>query len=633
MSIATDELQRLLFDRITDAVVLVDAQSPAFPVIDANGAFRDLLTDPTRPITGAPWLDLFPYAEDQGVLDIFARVAASGEPFQAREFPYRSELPPDGQLDPNTLRYWDWQCLPLSGSLGAVERLVVILADVTDRQRQRRARLINHRIMSQMPLGVLVTTGIDHRAVLVSPRLAHLGDQPAASIPGRPVFAALPALAGAGLAPLMAEVYASGVPYFAEEYSFQSEGGREPAIWNLTILPLPGLEGATEGLMLLIADLTAQARAQRESDERAAAAQRRAGELEAVIGAIADGIFLLDGAGRVVESNEAGLRLLGLSAPVRARRLLEVLVGCDLEWDDGRPLHTGDALLSGAFVGLRRAENLTLVGPVGPGGGRRFLCLCATPVRNDAGLPSGAVVLIRDITPQREAERDKDAFLSLIAHRVKSPLTAIKGFAQLARRAARSAGEPGERIARHLAVIEEQTGRIGRLVDEISDANRLRKGTFQVQPAPCDLAAIVRGVVAEQQPALAKHTLVLTVADEPLPIHADAALLGGVIAQLLQNAATFSPDADRIELAVFRADRRAHLTVRDRGVGIPAADLARIFDRFYRASNGAALNTEGLGLGLFIAREIIARSGGTIHAESSLGEGSLFRVVLPLAED
>jgi signal transduction histidine kinase len=633
VSIATDELQRLLFDRITDAVVLVDARSAGFPIIDANGAFRDFLTDPNRLVAGQPWVALFPCAEDQGVLDIFARVAASGEPFQARDFPYRSELAPDGLLDPDTLRYWDWQCLPLGSGFGAVERLVVILADVTDRQRQRRVRLLNHRIMSQVPLGVLVTTGIDHRAVLVSPRLARLGDQPAASIPGRPIFAALPALAGAGLAPLMAEVYASGKPLFAEEYTFQPDDGRDLAVWNLTILPLPGLDGATEGLMLLVADLTAQARAQRASDERAAAAQRRAGELEAVIASITDGIFLLDGAGRVVESNEAGLQLLGLASPVHTHRLLEVLVARDLAWDNGRPLHTGDALLVGAFGGQRGADNLVLVGPVAPGHGRRFFCLCATPVVGDEGLASGAVVLLRDITPQREAEQEKDAFLSLIAHRVKSPLTAIKGFAQLAQRATGAAGEPSERIARHLAVIEQQSDRISQLVDELSNANRLRKGTLQIEPVPCDLATIAREVVAAQQPDLPKHQIALTVADEPLPLHADPVLIAQVIGHLLQNAAKFSPDADRIELTLSRTDRSAHLTVRDRGIGIPTADLARIFERFYRASNGSALNTEGLGLGLYIDREVVARSGGTIRAESTLGEGSVLRVVLPLVGD
>ncbi|MFN8514917.1 MAG: HAMP domain-containing sensor histidine kinase [Chloroflexia bacterium] len=162
----------------------------------------------------------------------------------------------------------------------------------------------------------------------------------------------------------------------------------------------------------------------------------------------------------------------------------------------------------------------------------------------------GAVVLLRDITPQREAEQEKDAFLSLIAHQVKSPLTAIKGFAQLARRAAAPTGDPGERIARHLAVIEQQSDRIARLVDELTDANQLRKGTLRLDPAPCDLADLARAAVADQQPALTSHRIALTIAAEPLPIHADPARITQVVAHLLLNAA---------KLARRRPHRTHHL--------------------------------------------------------------------------
>ena len=627
MSIATDELQRILFDHITDAVVIVDAQRPGFPIIDANQAYRELLPDPALALIGEPWAAAVPRSQEQGLLDIFARVAASGEPFQARDFPYRAAIGPDGEPQPDEVRYWDWQCLPLGADFGAVERLVVILADVTDRLHQRRARILNRQIVAQAPVGVLITTGIDHRTVLVSPRLAQLGDQPVVRLTGQPIFAALPALACAGLAPLMAEVYATGRPFVAEEYSFHLDETREPLEWSLTILPLPGLDGATEGLMLMVADLTAQVQARRESAALAAAAQRRAGELEAVIGALTDGVFLLDTQGRVVEANAAGRQLLGLSTSPHARRFLEVLVDCELQWDDGRPLHTGDALLLAAFGGLRRAEDLVLVK------GRRYLCFCATPIVGTDGRVSGAVALVRDITPQRQAEQEKDTFLSLIAHEVKSPLTAIKGFAQLARRALGGGpGQGNERAARHLEVIDQQVARIGRLVDELSDVNRLRKGTLAITPLACDLVALATTTVAQQQAALGTHQIEFVVEASVLPVHADPVRIEQVLAILLLNAATYSPAAERIAVTVGRAGEDALLTVRDQGIGIPEADRARIFDRFFRASNVGDSGHGGLGLGLYIAHEIIARSGGRIWAESTPGAGSSFHIALPRAE-
>src|SRR4029079_18466715 len=112
---------------------------------------------------------------------------------------------------------------------------------------------------------------------------------------------------------------------------------------------------------------------------------------------------------------------------------------------------------------------------------------------------------------------------------------------------------------------------------------------------------------------------------------ADPARLTQAIGQLLLNAAKYSPAAGRIEVTAARAGHNAHLSVRDWGIGIPPLDLERIFERFYRAANGTAINADGLGLGLYIAREIIARCGGTIRAESTPGHGSDVYHTLPLA--
>ena len=125
----------------------------------------------------------------------------------------------------------------------------------------------------------------------------------------------------------------------------------------------------------------------------------------------------------------------------------------------------------------------------------------------------------------------------------------------------------------------------------------------------------------------------VAIAAEPLPIHADPARITQVVAHLLLNAAKYSPAADRIELIVSRDNHHAHLAVRDHGIGIHPTDLDRIFERFYRATNGTAANPDGLGLGLFIAREIVTRSGGTLRAASTPAAGTTFHLTLPLADD
>ena len=128
---------------------------------------------------------LFPHSNTLDLPAIFAEVRASGESFQTHDYPYRRDGTAGGAT-PSELRYWDWQCLPLPDTLGVIDRLLVIIVDVTEQRRQRRGRLLNHQIVAQAPVGVLVTSGPDHRTLLISPRLALLSAQPPARLIGRP---------------------------------------------------------------------------------------------------------------------------------------------------------------------------------------------------------------------------------------------------------------------------------------------------------------------------------------------------------------------------------------------------------------------------------------------------------------
>lgn len=346
-----------------------------------------------------------------------------------------------------------------------------------------------------------------------------------------------------------------------------------------------------------------------------------------------DGLVLLDGAGRVVAVNVAARQLLGPHLPIVGERLLEVLVAREWQWGDGRPLHTGDALLGAAFAGQRPADEPVLAGPA-TGERRRFFSLGVAPTGAGDGAGGGAVVVVRDVTAQRLADQERDAFLSLIAHEVKSPLTAITGFAQLARRAIGDESPAGQaRVARHLRVIEQQVTRLSRLMDDLSTANRLGRGTLRFEPVRCDLAALVRAAIEQHGAAQESHRIALAVAAEPLPVLADPLRLDQLLANLLLNAARYSPQADRVAVELGSDGANAHLAVRDWGIGIPAPELGRIFDRFYRASNSADHGFGGLGLGLYLSRAIVARSGGAIWAEPAPGGGTTFRVTLPLAPD
>ncbi|MGN6756989.1 MAG: PAS domain-containing sensor histidine kinase [Thermomicrobiales bacterium] len=437
---------------------------------------------------------------------------------------------------------------------------------------------------------------------------------------GQPWASAFDPADAPALLAILRRVVATGESYTAHAYPCRRAAGRGAVYRDWKCVPVRDDAGAVERLMVIFTDATEQP--QRRSG--------RAAQLEAIIGGMLDGVVILDLCGRVLETNEAGRALLNLTPDLHEPLLDEALAALCPRYADGRIFEAGD-LVTAVLAGQTIADEEFVLGE--PDGSadtnKRAVSLSAAPVRDTQGQARGAVILLRDITAQKRADREKDAILSLIAHEVKSPLTAIKGFAQLATRAAQR-GATGERITRHLQVVDQQSERLGRLVGELSDVGRIQQGRLQQELVDFDLALLTHTLVEQQRVTLTSHRLRLTIADAPLIVHADPHRIEQVITNLLTNAVKYSPEASDVTITLARQGDTAHLAVRDAGAGIPRTELPRLFGRFYRAADTAAGHPGGLGLGLFIAREIVTGSGGRLWAESEEGQGSTFHVVLPL---
>lgn len=228
------------------------------------------------------------------------------------------------------------------------------------------------------------------------------------------------------------------------------------------------------------------------------------------------------------------------------------------------------------------------------------------------------------------AIRLRDEFLAVASHELKSPLTSMLGYSEMLNtRSARA--NFTEQDERSLRVMTEQTSRLSRMVDTLLDIARIEEGQLAIEHLPVDLNRLVSDLVAGLQPSFKRHTFELRLGGEPLIISGDALRLQQVFQNLIQNAVTYSPRGGSIALELVRADQSARFTLRDQGIGIPRTALARIFNRFYRASNTRPWQIQGMGIGLFIVREIITRHGGTISVESEEGSGTTFTILLPLS--
>jgi signal transduction histidine kinase len=229
----------------------------------------------------------------------------------------------------------------------------------------------------------------------------------------------------------------------------------------------------------------------------------------------------------------------------------------------------------------------------------------------------------------REQVQLRDDFMATVSHDLKSPLTFIKGLASLRRKRAQPTPD-NQLLLDALEQIESSAGRMARQLDDLVDASRLQAGRpLELRREPTDLVAMAREVAREHQQTTERHVVQVESSQPVLVGDWDAARIERVLSNLLNNAIKYSPRGGAVRVRVASDENAAIMQVQDYGEGIPERDLPYIFERFRRGGN-VEHKIPGTGIGLAGARQIVEMHGGTIRAESRVGEGSTFTVQLPL---
>lgn len=251
------------------------------------------------------------------------------------------------------------------------------------------------------------------------------------------------------------------------------------------------------------------------------------------------------------------------------------------------------------------------------------------PVRGADGSIDGMLNAVIDVTERHELDNQKDALLALASHELKTPITTIKGYSQLALRSTSQLGD--EKLRRTLSTIDEQATRLTRLVNEMLEVSRIQSDTLPLHEDNFDICEVVQQVVESLATTAPEFEIVLEGLDKPISVFADRGRIEQVVTNLVQNALKYSGESRRIEVSAHLDEPGENITVsvRDYGVGIPKDQQAQVFMRFFRASNVFATSYSGLGLGLYISQEIITRHGGRLWLDSEEGEGSTFYFTLP----
>jgi PAS domain S-box-containing protein len=338
----------------------------------------------------------------------------------------------------------------------------------------------------------------------------------------------------------------------------------------------------------------------REAEERAEAAR--------VLAAIADGVVLVDKADLVRLWNPAAERMTGL-----------------LERDVvNRPLAAVVPGLAGVEDGIADGRSATV--PMELAGREVWLSISA--VRFD----DGTVYAFRDLTDERALEAMRQDLVATVSHELRTPLAAIYGAAMTLQRSDVELEE--ELRERLLQIVVEESDRLGNIVNDLLLASQLDRGNLHVAIEACDAGSLAEGVVDAARAHLpAKIELTLKKPSKLPDVAADPGQLQQVLANLVENAVKYSPGGGTVTLALERRGDQVRFAVSDPGLGIPAAEQRRIFEKFYRLDPNMTHGIGGTGLGLYICRELVRHVGGRIWVESKEGEGSTFFVELPLARD
>lgn len=272
---------------------------------------------------------------------------------------------------------------------------------------------------------------------------------------------------------------------------------------------------------------------------------------------------------------------------------------------------------------------------------RRHWLWSSYPVRLRSGPVVGIGVVVIDVTERIEAEQERarlfreaeeairirDEFLSIASHELKTPLTPLAARLQALHTRA-VAGGPVDAVS--LEKARRSLARLTWLINDLLDASRIGSARLTLQREPVSLAEVARSVADALRSASARHAIVVDLPQGEVQVAGDRQRLEQVLSNLVDNAIKYSPGGGTIRIALEVRGEEAVLSVTDPGIGIPADQQRHLFERFFRARNAAATSYGGLGLGLYISRDIVERHGGRIWVESEPGRGSTFRVALPL---
>ncbi len=354
-------------------------------------------------------------------------------------------------------------------------------------------------------------------------------------------------------------------------------------------------------------------------------------QLDIILQGVADGIIVYDPGSQIIYANEAAAQMTGYAS---AQDMLQapplgIVSRYEIVDEQGQSIPRSRLPHVRVFSGEQEAQATIGYTRVGTGQPERWSLVKSRPVYDERREIALVITIIHDITVRVELERRKDEFISMTSHELKTPVTSLKGFTNvLQRRLMKLADEQG---LHYLTRIDAQLNKLTKLISDLLDVSRMQTGKLAFQVESFDLDTLVHETVENVQAATTTHQF-LVEGRTDARMFGDKDRLGQVFINLLTNAVKYSPRANKVLLHLSRDHEQAIVSVQDSGIGIDEAHQQNIFERFYQVADPEEKTYPGLGIGLYISREIVERHHGRIEVQSRKGEGATFSVILPLPQ-
>lgn len=496
----------------------------------------------------------------------------------------------------------------------AAELLTKVRAQIKIMSVRNQAEQQLRALITNAPVAIAIYQGSDYIINMANDRMLQYWGRGAQDTLGKPLFDAIPELVTQGMREIKDHVYRTGERFISSEFplSIKRNDVVETTYLNLTIEAIHS-DNRITGVMAVAADVTTLINARK-------ALEKTSDTLLLSMEAANLGTWRTDWGSNNLFFSDIAYRLHGIPT------------GIPLLFDQTIPIIVAEyrmpflEAIQNAVDSKGRFSTEYQIQPA-DGSARKWLHSTGKVELDEDGEVVGIIGTLLDITEPKADSQRKDDFIAMVSHELKTPLTAMSGYAQILQRKAQTNAD--DFAADKLDKLFSQLKKMNTLINGFLNVSRLDSGKIHLEPKPFCLRTLIAETIDMAKDVSDSHEISYEELDSVM-LSADREKISSVLYNLISNAVKYSPSGKKVVVSTRKADSMIIVSIRDFGMGIKTEDIDHLFDRYYRVKNKGMENIAGFGIGLYLSAEIVQRHYGRIWAESIWGEGSTFHFSLPI---